>query len=68
MIISPRQARDKHRENSKKDAFLQAGVLTAFKLNETDGRFSRHGITNSLIEGNSYAAVKGAATRVQQVK
>jgi hypothetical protein len=23
MIILPRQARDKHRENSKKDAFLQ---------------------------------------------
>ena len=25
MIILPRQARDKHRENSKQDAFLQAG-------------------------------------------
>lgn len=42
------------------------GVLTAFKLNETNGQFARHNIVNSLIEGNSYQAVKGAATRVQK--
>ena len=28
MIILPRQARDKHRENSKKDRFLAGQVLT----------------------------------------
>ena len=43
------------------------GVLTAFKLNETDGAFGRHLVTNSLVAGNSFDAVQGSATRVQTV-
>ena len=38
-------------------AHADAGVLTAFKLNETNGKFDRQQITNSLVEGNSYDAV-----------
>ena len=47
-------------------AEAEAGVLTAFKLNETNGQFDRQAITNSVVEGNSYQAVRGSATRVQR--
>ena len=47
-------------------AHVDGGVLTAFKLNETNGEFDRQQITNSLVEGNSYSGVKGATTRVQR--
>lgn len=46
-------------------ATASAGVLHAFKLNETAGAFDRQGITNTLVEGNAFNAVKGAATRLQ---
>ena len=38
MIILPRQARDKHRENSKKDAFLQATECPEPELDSRCGR------------------------------
>jgi hypothetical protein len=43
-----------------------SGTLTAFKVNETDGKFGRSLLTNSLVAGNSYQGVKGSATRVQR--
>ena len=55
MIISPRQARDKHREISKKDAFLQGcqrccdgGNARAFLFNLRERQSTRMKLTRSL--------------------
>ena len=39
MLILPRQARDKHKENSKKDAFLQEEVVRMLEeIHEGEGQ------------------------------
>ena len=42
--------------------------LLAFAINETSGNFARGNLTNSLVAGNSFVGVTGAATQLRASK
>eukprot|EP01046_Picozoa_sp_COSAG06_P063834 COSAG06_NODE_14994_length_1107_cov_14.618056_2_plen_106_part_01 len=57
MIILPRQARDKHRENSKQDAFLQGSSVPGNLLSI----FFLHGSSSGADDGSSASSSEASA-------